>query len=466
MYKVIEEFELAMEKDPIFHIRGAIAPLFLAITWDDANYPLHILSVTKGRDSYMAFNERKYIAIAIEKFRRYFKEDLSIQELEKEYSEWETGVENYLREIISKDLALLTDLELQQCMVKINDLFVELANKTLYIENVDYDKILGVIGPENKQRLDDIWEKATEAAFLSFEGRRLKKLLDIVDSGSAKAVREAKFVYTDYFWTKSEGDISKELQEIKINFKEKTREFEEMYAVAKARHQLHTEWLQTLEPISRRIAEFAQLVMNMRDTRKDPIAKIHAMLAEVSVIMLDRAGVNISHAPYALIYEYLKGVDYLVSIKDSIEKRVDGCIYLTNPDFTYSTELCNFEKAIEEITAISDHTIEPSDSLKGQTACRGLVTGTVRVVFDPHEDKGFQDGDILVTSMTRPEFVPLMKRAGAVVTNEGGITCHAAIVSRELNIPCIIGTKVATKTLKDGDQVEVDATNGIVKIIK
>jgi pyruvate,water dikinase len=68
--------------------------------------------------------------------------------------------------------------------------------------------------------------------------------------------------------------------------------------------------------------------------------------------------------------------------------------------------------------------------------------------------------------MTRPEFVPLMKKAIAIVTDEGGITCHAAIVSRELKKPCIIGTKVATQVLKDGDMVEVDANSGIVRILK
>ncbi|MDD1444202.1 PEP-utilizing enzyme, partial [Dolichospermum sp. ST_sed3] len=66
--------------------------------------------------------------------------------------------------------------------------------------------------------------------------------------------------------------------------------------------------------------------------------------------------------------------------------------------------------------------------------------------------------------MTRPDFVPLMKKAGAVVTDAGGILSHAAIVSRELNKPCIIGTEVATNILKDGDIVEVDADKGIVRI--
>ena len=78
----------------------------------------------------------------------------------------------------------------------------------------------------------------------------------------------------------------------------------------------------------------------------------------------------------------------------------------------------------------------------------------------------FQDGAILVTTMTTPEFVPIMKKALAVVTNEGGVLCHAAIVARELKKPCIIGTKIATQILRDGDLVEVDAEKGVVKILK
>jgi len=68
--------------------------------------------------------------------------------------------------------------------------------------------------------------------------------------------------------------------------------------------------------------------------------------------------------------------------------------------------------------------------------------------------------------MTLPEFMPLMRRAKAVVTDEGGLTCHAAIVSRELGIPCIISTKNATKILKNGDQIEMDLSTGLIQIRK
>jgi pyruvate,water dikinase len=68
--------------------------------------------------------------------------------------------------------------------------------------------------------------------------------------------------------------------------------------------------------------------------------------------------------------------------------------------------------------------------------------------------------------MTNPDYVPYMKIAAAIVTDEGGTTCHAAIASRELKVPCVVGTRIATKILKDGDVVEVDADNGIIRIIK
>jgi pyruvate,water dikinase len=103
--------------------------------------------------------------------------------------------------------------------------------------------------------------------------------------------------------------------------------------------------------------------------------------------------------------------------------------------------------------------------VKGMCACRGHVTGKVCVVMNTKEFSDFKEGNVLVTACTRPEFAPLMKKAIAIVTDEGGITSHAAIVSRELAIPCVIGTQKATSIFKNGMTVEVDADNGIVKIV-
>ena len=109
-----------------------------------------------------------------------------------------------------------------------------------------------------------------------------------------------------------------------------------------------------------------------------------------------------------------------------------------------------------------------SKEIKGIVASygtKGNITGKVRIVLNPEKAK-FNEGEILVASMTRPEYVPLMKKATAIITDEGGITSHASIVSRELKIPCIVGTKIATKILKDGDLIEINADIGIVRKLK
>ncbi len=106
-----------------------------------------------------------------------------------------------------------------------------------------------------------------------------------------------------------------------------------------------------------------------------------------------------------------------------------------------------------------------SKELRGVIANRGIVRGEVKLVETKEDFLKMKPGNILVAGMTRPEFVPLMKICGGIITDEGGITCHAAVVSRELGKPCLINTQNATTTLKDGDLVELDANNGIVKII-
>lgn len=103
-----------------------------------------------------------------------------------------------------------------------------------------------------------------------------------------------------------------------------------------------------------------------------------------------------------------------------------------------------------------------SGVLRGMVAHPGKVSGRVRTVWSPRDIVGFQVGDVLVTSMTSPLFLPAIRLASAIIIDEGGITCHAAIVARELEKPCVIGAKTATKFLKDGDVVEVDAENGLV----
>jgi pyruvate, water dikinase len=110
-----------------------------------------------------------------------------------------------------------------------------------------------------------------------------------------------------------------------------------------------------------------------------------------------------------------------------------------------------------------------AEGLSGETLIRGLgaspgrASGAVRVLHSPEEGFRFQSGEVLVAVMTSPDWVPLMRRAAAIVTDGGGMTSHAAIVSRELGVPCIVGTGRATRVLHDGEVVTVDAREGLIR---
>jgi len=111
---------------------------------------------------------------------------------------------------------------------------------------------------------------------------------------------------------------------------------------------------------------------------------------------------------------------------------------------------------------------EKSVNLQGTVACTGknrYFRGIAKIIQSPKEGNKLKQGDILVATMTTPDFVACMKRAGAIVTDIGGVTCHAAVVSREFGTPCIVGTGNATKNIKDGDILELHNLRGTVKIV-
>jgi pyruvate,water dikinase len=156
-------------------------------------------------------------------------------------------------------------------------------------------------------------------------------------------------------------------------------------------------------------------------------------------------------------------------IRDIVEKRRVIGFYTDETGVNRFIEEDDLKKFVEFIeiaygkasapTAVSEKIV------KGFTANKGIIEGVVRIVLSAKDFHKVNSGDILVTTMTSVDFVPIMEKAGAFVTNEGGITSHAAIVAREMNKPCIIGTQIATKILRDGDKVKVDGNRGIVEIL-
>lgn len=156
---------------------------------------------------------------------------------------------------------------------------------------------------------------------------------------------------------------------------------------------------------------------------------------------------------------------------EEIENRRDAFFLgaADNESFFYSGK-----EAVDEAKKQYPELFEITEAheLKGKAACLGKARGEVVLVFPEGLDdladlsKNFKEGQILVTAMTQPNMVPLMKMAGAIVTDEGGLISHAAVVSREFSIPCIVGTHKATKVFRTGDIVEVDANAGVVRLLK
>lgn len=142
----------------------------------------------------------------------------------------------------------------------------------------------------------------------------------------------------------------------------------------------------------------------------------------------------------------------------------DGKIWIlqARPETVWSRRNKENKPKAEAKAAAADRKV----IVKGLPASPGLVSGRTHVILDPSHIDEFKEGEILVTEMTAPDWVPAMKKAKAIVTDSGGMTCHASIVSRELGIPCIVGTKsrgeAATTTVPDGIDVTVDATHGVV----
>lgn len=110
--------------------------------------------------------------------------------------------------------------------------------------------------------------------------------------------------------------------------------------------------------------------------------------------------------------------------------------------------------------------VKKINEIVGVIASKGTAKGRVKIIITQDDQLKMNKGDILVSTMTTPYLMGAVKKAAAIITDEGGLTAHAAIVARELKIPCIIGTKIATKVFKDGDLVEVDANKGVVRKIK
>jgi len=212
------------------------------------------------------------------------------------------------------------------------------------------------------------------------------------------------------------------------------------------------------------IVKLTDLFIKWQDQRKVYTLSYVALRSKILHEITRRFKFDIKFIEYSLTEELPMVLDKSLSIDVLKNRRNGGVLFIHKNGKLKETIVGNIAESFVAKLQASEN--NETSEISGTIASRGKAVGKVRIIISAKSINDVEYGEILVAPMTRPEHITGMKKASAIVTDDGGITCHAAIVSRELGKPCIIGTKIATKVLHDGDLVEVDADNGVVRILE
>lgn len=269
-----------------------------------------------------------------------------------------------------------------------------------------------------------------------------------------------------YSWTKvadlrdkplSKDDLQKEIDSI-LDPKKELEEMESNRFESLNNYKLFIDKVSDTK--LKKYIEIIHYFSYLKEMRDDYRRRVYVLIIPLITEVGKRIGLSFDQVVYLSIPEIISYLKRGINADSEIARKRKN---------VYSITIIGGKVTIHNKDVSSDFI---SDSLtnvsevKGQPTYPGKVNGIARIINRPSEFNKFNKGEILITVMTHPEYLPIMKIAKAFVTDEGGITCHAAIVSRELGIPCIIGTKIATKVFKDGDKIEVNANHNWVRKIK
>ncbi|MFA5879290.1 MAG: PEP-utilizing enzyme [Candidatus Margulisiibacteriota bacterium] len=321
--------------------------------------------------------------------------------------------------------------------------------------------------------LNKIYNLLANPIYDSFSKREEKQIISLAIKNKLSN-NNIKKLYKDYWWTKIGWKNMRPLEQKDFitlikQYKRKKNLKKILFINNNYLKNLKKERNQIIKKynINKKIIywlDFFDKYAEIHELRKEMQAKsvysFYLLLKEIS----KRKKVNIDDFEWLFFNEIIdilrgKKINY-----DLIKKRKTAvAVYITNG----FERIYNGEEVIKiKKMYIKDVYKKSTRIIKGMGVSKGRVIGIAKVCSGAAEAlKKVKKNDILVCGMTLPDYIIAMRKAAAIVTNEGGITCHAAIISRELGIPCVIGTKIATQVLKDGDRVEVDANKGIIKIL-
>ncbi len=215
-----------------------------------------------------------------------------------------------------------------------------------------------------------------------------------------------------------------------------------------------------LSPWRRTLLYVMDEFFELQDTRKKYVLISNYYQFQFLKEAERRGGIPFEKLQYSIYPEFRDALAGNLD-KKVFDERHKGCVCIHTADGFKVVSGTLAQEALD----FFQRQLGEAKEIKGMIASTGKVRGHVKKILKIHDMANMEEGDVLVSSMTRPEMVPAMKLAAAIITDEGGVTSHAAIISREMGIPCIIGTKIATQVLKDGDLVEVDADEGVVRLL-
>lgn len=397
------------------------------------------------------------------------------------------------RLILNTDVRVLTDVELAGTIEdwaklrrKVHGLgmpwnYVEFENALFsshvikYLEKIIKEKNLALSAPE----VFSVLSRPVELSYAQKEEQDMLTLASAIAGGQIGKLEKKerlerhaqKFCWLPYMylgpaWNKEHFD--KSLQDL-LNRYNAVELDAQLQAFEKQFEKLFDEQNQIMDSLGldnlhRKYIKLAQSFLSTKAYRKDAIYHGFYCLEKSFQEAARRLAVTLKQFRMLMSWEVGDAIRNKAADVEELNKRWQYRVIHYNGQ---EVKILSGNKAKEFFATHSFEEMAVADvtQLNGSCACPGQAIGVVRIINLATEADKMNHGDILVSRATTPDIVAAMKKAAAIITDMGGITCHAAIVSRELGIPCVIGTKIATKVLKDGDRVEVDANKGIIKKI-
>jgi len=326
------------------------------------------------------------------------------------------------------------------------------------------------------KQINKIWKIGSEPVCENFITRRNKIIYnEILNGKKFKDLREdLQYFYANLTNVLNLEEVEKALiLDYKISIKKAKEKLLTIQLKEDTRKKQFENKYEKLTKQEKHIVNYLQKMIELRDLGKDLDTKGLTIFYRITLIKIfNKLNIPKEYIQFISYNELLKPISYFEKNKQEIMNRKNGYGLIVLDEGSTISDKINFEQSKKLLDDYMDKTLFEKgeiskDRLVGIPAFKGKVVGKVRIIENIEKQaKNFKEGEILFTGMTRPEYMPIIKKAKAIVTNEGGITCHAAIISREFKKPCVVGTKNGTRIFKNGDLVEVDANKGIVRILE